>query len=288
MASSEAPQIPVQNLSISDTKHVIASNGGTTTPSTEPSQSTTNSSVTQSAQSSESSAPPEDDELTEGPIRTPFPRPLSSCKPIRRPELTPEQSAKYVEFHKLVSSWEKLPLSTKKDADEEALTRDERLWLTRECLLRYLRATNWSPTNAPKRLRETLIWRREYGVKDITGDTVSIESETGKQFILGFDIHARPCLYMNPGKQNTAKSERQIQHLVYMLERVIDMMPPGQETTNLLINFRGATSGGSPSVSQGRQVLNILQGHYPERLGRSCISERMFYRRVLLFSMHIC
>ena len=148
------------------------------------------------------------------------------------------------------------------------------MWLTRECLLRYLRASKWSSTNAPKRLKDTLVWRREYGVKDITADMVSVEGETGKQLILGFDIHGRPCLYQTPGRQNTEKSERQIQHMVFMLERMVDMMPPGQDTMALLISFRGASSGGSPSVSQGRQVLGILQGHYPERLGRACISER--------------
>ena len=107
-----------------------------------------------------------------------------------------------------------------------------------------------------------------------TPEHISPENESGKQVILGYDNSARPCLYLNPGKQNTKKSERQIQHLVYMLDRVIDMMDPGQETTALLINFKGATGGGAPSVAQGRQVLGILQGHYPERLGRACIADR--------------
>jgi len=147
------------------------------------------------------------------------------------------------------------------------------MWLTRECLLRYLRATTWVVANAERRLQETLIWRREYGVETLTPEHISPENETGKQVILGYDNNARPCLYLNPGKQNTKKSERQIQHLVYMLERVVDMMEPGQEMTALLINFKGSTGGGSPSVAQGRQVMSILQGHYPERLGRACIAD---------------
>lgn len=106
-----------------------------------------------------------------------------------------------------------------------------------------------------------------------TPDYISPENETGKQQILGYDINARPCLYMNPGKQNTDKSERQIQHTVFMLERVIDMMGPGQETTALLINFKNSSSSKSPSLGQGKQVLNILQQHYPERLGRALISD---------------
>lgn len=93
------------------------------------------------------------------------------------------------------------------------------------------------------------------------------------QLILGFDINARPCQYLNPGLQNTKPSPRQVQHLVYMVERTIDLMVPGQENLALLINFKssGSRTNTAPPVSQGREVLNILQTHYPERMGRALI-----------------
>jgi len=212
-------------------------------------------------------------QMPKGPLRTPFPFALSSCKPLLRPDLTPDQAAKYDALLSTVSSWTELPNTIAGTGSNSPVTDEERLWLTREQLLRYLRATSWSTANAAKRLITTLAWRREYQVLTFTPDYISPENETGKQQILGFDINARPCLYMNPGKQNTDKSERQIQHLVYMLERVIDMMGPGQETTALLINFKNSSSSKSPSLSQGKQVLSILQGHYPERLGRALISD---------------
>lgn len=62
-----------------------------------------------------------------------------------------------------------------------------------------------------------------------------------------------------------------------MLDRTVDMLPPGQENACLIIHFKGATAGKTPSVSQARQVLNILQGHNPERLGRALISELPWY-----------
>lgn len=207
-----------------------------------------------------------------GTVRTPFSHALPTSKPSARPDLTTDQSSKYTQLLSLVTAWPSLPKSTT-DKTAAPLTDSERMWLTRECLLRYLRATSWHVSASEKRLQETLIWRREYGVEALTAEHISPENETGKQVILGYDNAARPCLYLNPGKQNTKKSERQIQHLVFMLERVIDMMEPGQETSALLINFKGATSGGSPSVAQGRQVMSILQGHYPERLGRACIAD---------------
>jgi hypothetical protein len=220
---------------------------------------------------------PEAPPAAEGPIYTLPEHPLPQSKPKPRPELTEDQKKKYEALLSHVKSWTSIPESSARNAEKEPLTDSDRLWLTRECLLRYLRATSWHSVDAAaKRLLATLTWRREYGLQRFTPDYISPENETGKQTIFGFDNEGRPCLYMNPSKQNTAKSDRQLHHLVFMLESVIDLMPPGQETTALLINFKDSSSGKNPSVGQGRQTLHILQGHYPERLGRALISERTY------------
>ena len=81
------------------------------------------------------------------------------------------------------------------------------------------------------------------------------------------------CLYLSPHLQNTKKSDKQIQHLVFMLERCIDLLPPGQETLALLCNFKESRKGDGATVAQARQTLNILQNHYPERLGKACVKD---------------
>lgn len=208
-------------------------------------------------------------------MKTPLTNPLPTVKPPTPATLTSDQEAKYAEVLSTVSQWSTVPSSTvAKDAKNVPIIDDERMFLTRECLLRYLRATKWKVPDALKRLQSTLAWRREYGSDGFSADYISPENETGKQVIMGYDINARPCLYLNPGKQNTKMSDRQIHHLSFMLDRVIDMMPPGQETTALLINFKGAAGGAIPTVGQAKSVLNILQNHNPERLGRALISDR--------------
>ncbi|EEP80183.1 conserved hypothetical protein [Uncinocarpus reesii 1704] len=207
----------------------------------------------------------------DGPVKTLFSRPLDDCKPSPPAELTPEQQTKYETILKAVSAWTELPTASAKNSPTAPLTDDERMFLTRECLLRYLRATKWNVADATQRLQATLTWRREYGVKEHTPEYISIENETGKQVILGFDNSGRPCLYLNPARQNTEHSDRQIQHLVFMLERVIDLMGPGQESLALLVNFKQTRSGQNATLSQGRQALHILQNHYPERLGRALV-----------------
>lgn len=153
------------------------------------------------------------------------------------------------------------------------MTEREYMWLTRECLLRYLRASKWNTQTAIKRLQATLSWRREYGADNFTADYISPENETGKQFLLGYDIEGRPCWYMNPARQNTKLSDRQIHQVSYMLDRAIDLMPPGQETVALLCSYKGAARGSVPTVSIGRQALDVLQNHNPERLGRCLMQD---------------
>lgn len=220
----------------------------------------------------------EEDLAPKGPTSKPIPRALPTCKPEARAELTDDQKKKYEALLETVKSWTEIPATSAKGAKTEPINDTDRLWLTRDCLLRYLRATKWNVVQAEDRLRGTLTWAREFGLRsNITADYVSPENETGKQVAIGFDINARPCLYLNPGKQNTdfkEHGERQNKHLVFMLERLIDILPPGQESVALLISYRDTSNSKNPPMSQSRQILNILQTHYPERLGRALISDR--------------
>lgn len=213
---------------------------------------------------------------------TPILFPTAQCHPAAHKALTADQQVKYDHLLKTVSSWTEVTKPGSKGGPDAAITDSERLWLTRECLLRYLRATKWNEAEAVKRLMGTLVWRREYGLAGFTADSISPENETGKQVILGFDNDARPCLYLNPSRQNTENSPRQIQHLVYMLEMTIDILPPGQENLTLLIDFNATKSKTSPSVSTGRTVMSILQNQYPERLGRAVVINIPWFVSVFL------
>ena len=213
----------------------------------------------------------------DGPLKTLFDAPLDSSKPKPRPDLTIDQDAKYKTLLGKVEKWTDIPETSAAGAKTAPLTEAERMYMTRDCLLRYLRATTWNVAQAETRLRNTLVWRREYGLLKLTPEYTSIENATGKQLIIGWDNEGRSCQYMRPSKQNTERTPRQIEHLVFMLERSIDLMPAGQETLALLINFAETKSGQGATLAQGRQTLNILQNHYPERLGRALVTNVPFY-----------
>lgn len=214
---------------------------------------------------------------------TPFERPVHPIKPPVF-DLTQEQEAQYEAVLSYFRSYveKDIPINDSANAPTHPITDSEKAWLTKECFLRYLRAAKWKTNHAIKRLEDTLIWRRTFGVvklgedqdqKIIHADMVEHESLTGKTLILGYDNDNRPCLYLRNGYQNTDPSLKQIQFFVFMLERVIQFMPPGQDTLALLIDFKAAPahlnlSSKFPSLSVSKQVLHILQSHYPERLGK--------------------
>lgn len=136
---------------------------------------------------------------------------------------------------------------------------------------RYMRAAKWKLHDAKHRIKGTMEWRREFKPELIHPDDVGIEAETGKIILTGFDMDARPILYMRPGRENTETSPRQIRHLIYHLERAIDLMPPGQEQVAIIVDYKSATSQSNPSIGTARKVLHILQNHYVERLGRGLV-----------------
>lgn len=205
-------------------------------------------------------------------LKTPLEAPTADSKPAARAELSPEQRDKYGAVLERARGFGEVRCD-KHPERSGPLSEAERAWLTRECLLRYLRATWWSVDKAARRLLATLGWRRDYGLDGFRAGYISPEQETGKQVIVGFDRLARPCQYLNPGWQNTDASPRQMHHLFYMVERVMDVMPPGVETLSLLINFKPSAQWQNTSVpvATAREVLHVLQNHYPERLGKALI-----------------
>jgi len=154
----------------------------------------------------------------------------------------------------------------------ESYHANEVAWLADPgCVPRYMRAGKWKMDDAKRRIAGTITWRREFKPDLISADEVKIEAETGKIILNGFDLEGRPILYMRPGRENTPTSDRQLLHLIFHLERAIDFLPPGQETVAIIVDYKSATASTNPSISTARKVLNILQQHYVERLGRAIV-----------------
>ena len=122
------------------------------------------------------------------------------------------------------------PTSTSSDKSPcLPLSIDEQLFLSRETLIRFLTGTKNDLSHTKARLDKCLNWRRSLGVDQIseTAAEVAPEGVCGKEFVLGYSTKGQPVLHFLPNKSDTEESQRQLKHVVYMLERTADLMPPG-------------------------------------------------------------
>lgn len=74
-------------------------------------------------------------------------------------------------------------------------------------------------------------------------------------------------ILLNLMKQNSTSPEGNIKHLVYLLENAILNLPKGQEQMSWLIDFTGWSMAANVPMKTTREIVHILQNHYPERLG---------------------
>ncbi|KAK3155306.1 hypothetical protein QOZ80_2BG0201550 [Eleusine coracana subsp. coracana] len=134
-------------------------------------------------------------------------------------------------------------------------------------IARYLIARNWDVKKATKMLKKTLKWRSEYKPDEIRWDDISNEALTGKIYRTDyFDKSGRSILVMRPGCQNTKNVNGQVKYLVYCMENAILNLPPGQDQMVWLIDFAGFSLQ-NISLLVTKMTADVLQGHYPERLG---------------------
>lgn len=134
-------------------------------------------------------------------------------------------------------------------------------------IARYLIARNWDVKKATKMLMKTLKWRSEYKPDEIRWDDISDEAVTGKIYRSDyFDKSGRSILVMRPSCQNTKKAKGQVRYLVYCMENAILNLPSGQDQMVWLIDFAGFGMS-HLSLHVTKLTADVLQGHYPERLG---------------------
>ncbi|EFA76292.1 cellular retinaldehyde-binding/triple function domain-containing protein [Heterostelium album PN500] len=163
----------------------------------------------------------------------------------------------------------------KEKLNELELSDKEKLWVDDMMILRYLRAREYDLQASFNLLKKTLEWRKQYKPDEITAEHLSYEASTGKQYCNGKTKDGKPAIYMRPVRENTKNYERQIQLLVYTLERAIQHIDRSTETgveqLAIVIDFNGYSLFNAPPMSVARQTLEILSDHYPERLGTAFV-----------------
>lgn len=145
-------------------------------------------------------------------------------------------------------------------------------WLDEACLRRFLRAREWRADAASTLLRECCAWRDDKDVWQLrTRRAAELQREiaTGKMYRHGFDRLQRPIIYSRDRRQNSTDYAAQVESVVNCLERAIATMDrsAGVETWVFMFDFAGYSMANAPPLYVSREVLDIFQSRYPERLG---------------------
>lgn len=155
--------------------------------------------------------------------------------------------------------------------EEEGLTPKDRKFCDENCLVRYLKARDFELTKAHKLLRGTLQWRNAFKVDQIAAEHLTEQACTGKLFRRGHDTFGRPVVYMTPKHENSKDYDKNLQLLVYTIERCVESMGEDVQQMVWVIDFNGFSLTNSPPISVALATLNILSNHYPERLGTALL-----------------
>eukprot|EP01104_Vermistella_antarctica_P015358 TRINITY_DN5023_c0_g1_i1.p1 TRINITY_DN5023_c0_g1~~TRINITY_DN5023_c0_g1_i1.p1 ORF type:complete len:350 (+),score=96.54 TRINITY_DN5023_c0_g1_i1:33-1052(+) len=160
----------------------------------------------------------------------------------------------------------------KQQLDKDVITNRHKAFCTDACYRRFLVARQWKLDDARVMLQDTLKWRDEYKPDLITAEDVMIEMQNkGKMYISpGRDKYGRVVIMMKPKHDNTGKEHSivKVKYLVYLLEKAIESMPENVEKMVWVVDWRDYNMfSGIGLMKCNMEILNILQNHYPERLG---------------------
>lgn len=191
-------------------------------------------------------------------------------------------------LHEVITHFRNPKLVIAKDDEKPTpLTPQEKFWLSRECALRFLRATKWNVKTAIERITETLIWRRNIFPKiDHYALQIYTQFESGTVIFSGFDDCGRPCVQINLNRIRSRSDvpELQLAGAVFYLETVLQYIPQSQETVCVLLDFNDKfhTEQIDPAkimhvLGIAKRLIGTFERYYPERLGQVYVSNVPWY-----------
>jgi hypothetical protein len=141
-------------------------------------------------------------------------------------------------------------------------------WCDDACLQRFLRANSWKPDASFNQLYETLGWRRDFGVENLTAKDIEKQLRLGNIYIQGKDKAGRPILYLKKHLDNAEEFDYNLytKELVYLMEKAIRLMGPGVESWIWIVDLNGYCRADATPVDIARQIIHIMATCYPERL----------------------
>jgi hypothetical protein len=163
-----------------------------------------------------------------------------------------------------IAEFKKLMLS------EEHWTEKQIAYMDDYTLYRYLKARDFNFANAKTMLSNTLQWREEFKPDEITADQMASQVRIGGMYHRGYDKYHRPIINLKVATELDPHTRLQkMQFMIWTIEQAIKRMEVerGVEKMVWVVSCRNYNYKYNGELSFARELLSILQNHYPERLG---------------------
>lgn len=168
----------------------------------------------------------------------------------RHAQLDAEQKEKYEKFVEMVKA---APWYDPKTQD---------CW----CCLRYLVARSFDLKKSFHMIEKTAEWLQETGSADWKCDSCLENPNQHMGQFVGWDREHRPVMFMSmrwgPERKNP------LRHMITCFNHLITLMPVGVEKWVCVTDFETYSHIKDSKPSMGISVIQTIQNHYPERLGK--------------------
>lgn len=147
-----------------------------------------------------------------------------------------------------------------------------------EMILWFLKDRKFSVNETVSKLTKAIKWRREFGVAELSEDSVRAAAKTGKSYLHDFlDVYKRPVMMVDaskhiPGMQESIEDEKLC---VYLIEKALSRLPEGRNDILTIIDLRGFGTKNA-DLKFVTFLFDVFYYYYPKRLGQVLFVEAPF------------
>eukprot|EP00796_Vickermania_ingenoplastis_P005370 gene5370-3865_t len=207
--------------------------------------------------------------------------------------LSSEEEVRKIRPPAVVKTWEQryAELSDAQKGKFDAFNKmvQEKEWYDPErydewCLIRYLTARNFDPSKALQQLEKTVEWLKDPLNSSTACEICQTHPEQHCGQFCGWDLQHRPVMFMS--MQWGPERKHPLKHMIAAFNHLVRMMPVGVEKWVCITDFETYSHLKDSNPSMGMSVIQTIQTHFPERLGKMiCINPpTMFWMLWKLFS----
>lgn len=140
-----------------------------------------------------------------------------------------------------------------------------------EMIFWFLKDRKFNVDHTACKLANAIAWRKEFGVDNLTEESIQNIASTGKAYLHEFpDVTGRPVVVVVaakhlPSKHDLLESEKLC---VYFLEKALSQLPPGEEKILGIFDLRGFTLQNG-DLTFIKFLIDVFYNYYPKRIGQA-------------------